>query len=101
MRPRPWPPTDFMEVKPARLRKLFKGKAWNLGDDIINRRLEVGRRYLGDVICQLIKVIAHGQLGRDLAMGKPVALDAKAEERETRGFISITTWRPVFGSTAN
>ena len=36
-----------------------------------------------------------------LAMGKPVALDASADERETRGFISITTSRPVAGSTAN
>ena len=34
-------------------------------------------------------------------MGKPVAFDASAEERETRGFISITTRRPLFGSTAN
>lgn len=35
------------------------------------------------------------------AIGKPVALEASAEERETRGFISITTMRPVRGSTAN
>ena len=36
-----------------------------------------------------------------LAMGKPVAFEARAEERETRGFISMTIWRPVAGSTAN
>ena len=35
------------------------------------------------------------------AMGKPVALDARAEERETRGFISMTMMRPSDGSTAN
>ena len=35
------------------------------------------------------------------AIGNPVALLASAEERETRGFISITTMRPVLGSTAN
>ena len=35
------------------------------------------------------------------AMGKPVAFEARAEERLTRGFISITTMRPVAGSTAN
>ena len=35
------------------------------------------------------------------AMGKPVALEASAEEREVRGLISITTTRPVFGSWAN
>ena len=34
-------------------------------------------------------------------MGNPVALDASAEERDTRGFISITTMRPSFGLTAN
>ena len=36
-----------------------------------------------------------------LAIGNPVALEARAEERDTRGFISITTRRPVRGSTAN
>jgi hypothetical protein len=34
-------------------------------------------------------------------MGKPVALLASAELRLTRGFISITSIRPVDGSTAN
>ncbi len=34
-------------------------------------------------------------------MGKPVALDASADERETRGFISMMRWRPSAGSTAN
>jgi hypothetical protein len=36
-----------------------------------------------------------------LAIGKPVALEASAEERDTRGFISITTRRPSSGLTAN
>ena len=34
-------------------------------------------------------------------MGNPVAFDASAEERDTRGFISMITRRPVAGSTAN
>jgi hypothetical protein len=34
-------------------------------------------------------------------MAKPVALEARAELRETRGFISMTIIRPVLGSTAN
>ena len=34
-------------------------------------------------------------------MGKPVALEASAEERETRGFISMTIIRPVSGWMAN
>ena len=36
-----------------------------------------------------------------MAIGKPVALEASAEERDTRGFISITTSRPSSGLTAN
>ena len=34
-------------------------------------------------------------------MGNPVALDASAELRLTRGFISITMRRPFLGFTAN
>ena len=34
-------------------------------------------------------------------MGKPVALEARAEERDTRGFISMTTMSPFAGSTPN
>ena len=35
------------------------------------------------------------------AIGKPVALEASAEEQEVLGLISITTIRPVTGSWAN
>ena len=35
------------------------------------------------------------------AIGKPVAFDASALERETRGFISMTTTRPSSGLIAN
>src|SRR5438128_1256531 len=34
-------------------------------------------------------------------MGKPVAWEASAEDRDTRGFISMTTRRPSSGFTAN
>ncbi|MNZ94306.1 hypothetical protein D3C78_1134100 [compost metagenome] len=36
-----------------------------------------------------------------MAIGKPVALEASAEERDTRGFISITTMRPSAGLMPN
>ena len=36
-----------------------------------------------------------------LAIGKPVAFEASAEERDTRGFISMTTSRPSAGLMAN
>ena len=35
-----------------------------------------------------------------LAIGKPVALDASAEDRLTRGFISMTVIRPERGSNS-
>ena len=35
------------------------------------------------------------------AIGKPVAFEASAEERETRGFISMMMRRPSFGFTAH
>ena len=35
------------------------------------------------------------------AIGKPVAFDASADDRDTRGFISMTTIRPSAGLTAN
>ena len=35
------------------------------------------------------------------AIGKPVAFEARAEERDVLGFISITTIRPVSGLRAN
>ena len=35
------------------------------------------------------------------AIGKPVAFDARAYERDTLGFISITTIRPFLGLIAN
>ncbi len=35
------------------------------------------------------------------AIGNPVALEASAEERDTRGFISMTSTRPSSGLTAN
>ena len=34
-------------------------------------------------------------------MGNPVAFDARADERDTRGFISMTRTSPFSGLTAN
>src|SRR5213594_769000 len=47
------------------------------------------------------RVYPTASLAATLAIGNPVALDARAEERDTRGFISITSMRPSLGSTAN
>ena len=40
-------------------------------------------------------------LAETRAIGKPVAFEASAEERDVRGLISMMTTRPVFGSCAN
>jgi hypothetical protein len=46
-------------------------------------------------------VYPTASLAAIFAMGNPVAFEASAEERETRGFISITTSSPSSGFTAN
>ena len=49
------------------LRKFLEGEARNLGDDVIDRRLERGRgRAAGDVVLQLVQGVADRQLGRHL-----------------------------------
>ena len=40
-------------------------------------------------------------MAANLAIGKPVAFEASADERDTRGFISMITNRPLSGLTAN
>ena len=47
------------------------------------------------------RVKPTASLAAILAMGNPVALDASAEERETRGFISMMTSSPLSGLMAN
>ena len=47
------------------------------------------------------RVYPIASLAATRAMGNPVALDASAEERDTRGFISIITSLPSTGLIAN
>ena len=47
------------------------------------------------------KVYPTAKRAATFAIGKPVAFDAKADERDTRGFISMTIIRPMSGLTAN
>ena len=47
------------------------------------------------------RVYPTASLAAILAIGKPVALEANADERDTLGFISTTTSEPSSGSTAN
>ena len=95
----PWPRPPISCGGQVRLGagEFLEGEFRDLGDDIVDGRLEAGGRDLGDVVVELVERVADGELGGDLGDGKPVAFEASAEERETRGFISITTMRPVSG----
>jgi len=46
-------------------------------------------------------IMTDPELAANLAIGNPVALEARAELRDTRGFISITTTSPFKGLIAN
>ena len=47
------------------------------------------------------KVKPMANFAANLAIGKPVALDASADDRDTRGFISMMTMSPFTGLTAS
>jgi hypothetical protein len=48
------------------LRELLEGEARDLGHDVVDGRLEAGRRLAGDVVADLVERVADGQLGGDL-----------------------------------
>ena len=50
--------------------EFLEGEARHLDHDIIDGRLEGGRRHTGDVIGELVEGVAHGELGGDLGDGK-------------------------------
>jgi hypothetical protein len=53
------------------LRELLEGEARHLGDDVVDRRLERGRRRAaGDLVAQFVERVADRQLGRHLGDGK-------------------------------
>ena len=84
------------------LGEFLEGEARDLGDDVVDRRLEGGRSGAGDVVLGSRPACSRPRAWlRPWRSGNPVAFDARAELRDTRGFISITTIRPVAGSSAN
>ena len=65
------------------LRELLEGEARHLGDDVIDRRLEGGRRRAaGDVVPELVERVADGELGGDLGDRKAGRL--RGERRGAR-----------------
>ena len=78
--------------------KLLELPLGNLDHHVVDGRLEAGRRFARDVVGNFVELYADAPAcAAILAMGNPVALDASAELRETRGFISMTTIRPSPG----
>ncbi len=61
-------PTDFIcgPSVSLGLRELLEGEARDLGDDVVDRRLEAGRRLARDVVADLVERVADGELGGDL-----------------------------------
>ena len=52
------------------LGELLEGPARHLGDHVIDRWLEAGRRVAGDLVAQFIEGVAHRELGGDSRDGK-------------------------------
>ena len=96
-------PTDFICVpKIASVGRNFsKSKRGSFCNHIIDTRLKTTGSCARNIIRKFIQCIANRKFRCDAAIGNPVALEASALDLETRGFISITITRPVFGWTAN
>ena len=52
------------------LRKFLEGKARNLGDDVINARLEARGGVFADIVLEFVQQVADGEFGGDLRDGK-------------------------------
>ena len=52
------------------LGKFLEGESRDLGDHVVDRRLEAGHRLAGDVVGQLVQPVADRQLGGDLGDGE-------------------------------
>ncbi|CAB4794963.1 unannotated protein [freshwater metagenome] len=58
----------------AGARQLLERPARDLGDDVVDARLEAGRRHLGDVVGDLVERVPNGEFRRDLGDGKASCL---------------------------
>src|SRR5262245_56010099 len=52
------------------LREFLEGKSRNLGDDVINGRLEARRRFTRDVVFDFVEQVADGEFGSDFSDGE-------------------------------
>ena len=83
-------------------RELLEREPRPLDHHVVDRRLEAGRRALGDVVVDLLERVADGQARGDLGDREAGGLGGeRARLRDTRGFISMTMISSVCGLTAN
>ena len=83
-------------------RELLEREARPLDDDVVDRRLEARRRAPRDVVGDLVERVADREARGDLGDREARSPSRRArEERDTRGFISMTTISSVSGLTAN
>ena len=68
--------------RPVGARELLEREARRLHDDVVDRRLERGRRRAGDVVRDLVERVADGEAGRDLR--DRVARRLRRERRAAR-----------------
>ena len=52
------------------LRKFLEREPRHLDHAVIDRRLEAGRRFAGDIVLDFVQRVTDGQLGRDFCNGK-------------------------------
>jgi hypothetical protein len=50
------------------LREFLEGKARNLGNDVINARLETRGGFAGDVVPEFVEQVADGEFGGDFSV---------------------------------
>jgi len=92
--PSPRRPTSCGWRASGRRRETSRSESRPLHDHVVDRRLKACRRDPGDVVVISSRRYPTASRAAIFAIGKPVALDASAEERDTRGFISITRSHP-------
>jgi hypothetical protein len=61
--------------------ELLEGESGDLDHDVVDGRLEAGRRLAGDVVHHLVEAVADGELGGDLGDGEPGRL--RGQRRRT------------------
>jgi len=79
-------PTDFIwVVRCLTSSGTSRKRTGNLDDHIIDGRLEAGRRLPGDVVPDFVERVADASLAAILAIGKPVAFEARQRSGKPAG----------------